>query len=341
MFALSVTRVKNSMGLLRLSRPLSVLFLSAFSAVAVAAEHDAAAWLERMIRSAHQLNYTGTFVYQQNGSLQSMKIIHAVSENGERERLVSLTGPNREVIRTRERVTCFLPEDSSIVMEHAAGTPRPHLPLNLPSDLDPLRDFYDIHLEGEDRIAGLTARKVVIAPRDVYRYGHSFWVATDSGLLLRAEVVNENGEIVEQVMFTSLEMHESIPEAQLQPQFSGKAKVLQLGRESQKKNLPAPPQNGWQVGELPPGFSRQLQRTYSLPGKQSPVQHHVYSDGLASVSVFVEKRGAEGTAFTGGSAMGGVNAYGRLLGEYSVTVVGEVPPVTVRQIAESLEQVQP
>ncbi|MFO7592946.1 MAG: MucB/RseB C-terminal domain-containing protein [Pseudomonadota bacterium] len=316
--------------------------MSVFSAAVMAAEHDAAAWLERMIRSAHQLNYTGTFVYQQNGSLQSMKIIHAVSENGERERLVSLTGPSREVIRNRAGVTCFLPEDSSIAMEHSPGAQRPRLPLNLPSDLDPLREFYEIHLEGEDRIAGLSARKVVIVPRDVYRYGHSFWVAIDSGLLLRAEVVNEKGEIVEQVMFTSLEMHESIPESQLQPQFSGKAKVLQLGRKSQPNKRPKPAHTEWQVSKLPTGFSQRLLRTYLPPGKQHPVQHHVYSDGLASVSVFIERHGDEGgVAFTGGSAMGGVNAYGRLLDEYSVTVVGEVPPVTVRQIAESLRRVQP
>lgn len=337
----SATRVNNCMRLLRRSHPLYMLLVTAFSAAVAAAEHDAAAWLERMVRSAHQLNYIGTFVYQQNGTLQSMKIVHAVSEKGETERLVSLSGPNREVIRNRERVTCYLPEDSSIVMEHVGGAPRPHLPLNLPSDLEPLREFYDIHLEGEDRIAGLTARKVVIAPRDSYRYGQSFWVATDSGLLLRAEVINEKGEIVEQVMFTSLEMRESIPESQLQPQFTGKATALQLGAESRKAEPPTSAQPGWEVPKLPAGFSQRLQRTYLLPGKQHPVQHYVYSDGLASVSVFIEKQSEEKTAFTGDSAMGGVNAYGRRLGEYSVTVVGEVPPVTVKQIAESLKQVQP
>ena len=328
------------MALLSRRTPLTLFLLTVFSAAAQAAEHDAADWLERMIRSSHQLNYSGTFVYQQNGSLQSMKIIHAVNEDGERERLVSLTGPTREVIRNRERVTCFLPEDSSIVVEHA-GSPPP-FPMQLPSDLEPLRKYYDIHLEGEDRIAGLTARKVVIAPRDSYRYGQTFWVAKDSGLLLRAEVINEKGEIVEQVMFTSLEMHDDIPDSQLEPQVSGKAKVLHLnGQPLQAKDVDVRQHESWSVSALPPGFSQQLQRNHFLPDKKYPVEHHVYSDGLASVSVFIERHSKDDDAFVGGSAMGGVNAYGRIMGDHSVTVVGEVPPVTVKQIAESLQQVNP
>lgn len=327
------------MPLLRKSHPLMLLLLALLPAVAFSADDDAIDWLERMIRSAHQLNYTGTFVYQQGGSLQSMKIIHAVSERGERERLVSLTGPSREVIRDRDRVTCYLPEDSSIVVEATAGTPRP-FPLKLPEELGGIRQYYEIRLADEARIAGLSARKVVIEPRDNYRYGQNFWVATDTGLLLRAETVNEEGEVIEQLMYTSLEMHEAIPESELTPQFSANATVVQLEREPDTSRLPASQQQNWQVLELPPGFSQKLQRNHFLPHKLSPVEHHVYSDGLASVSVFVEQRGDNEYALNGASAMGGVNAYGRILDEHAVTVVGEVPPITVEQIARSLQPIQ-
>lgn len=326
------------MRLMRIERSLMAVLLVLLPAVANAAEHDAAAWLERMIRASHQLNYSGTFVYQQDGILQSMKIIHAVNETGEQERLISLSGPSREVIRNRERVTCILPEDAPIVVEHA-GTPRP-FPVKLPNELEPLRQYYDIRLEGEDRIAGLQARKVVIAPRDRYRYGQRFWLAGDNGLLLRAEVVNEKGEIIEQVMFTSLEVHEAIPESLLRPQISDNSRVVQLERKPLQQ-LPQSQQEKWRATDLPPGFSQQLQRNHYLPEKQFPVEHHLYSDGLASVSVFIEKRSEDENAFVGASAMGGVNAYGQVFGEHSVTVVGEVPPVTVKQIAESIRRVEP
>lgn len=314
--------------------------LTLLSPLAQAGEHDAAAWLERMIRSAHQLNYTGTFVYQQDdGSLQSMKIIHAVNDSGERERLISLTGPSREVVRDRERVTCILPEDEPIVVEHT-GTPRP-FPVTLPRELEPLRDYYSIRLEGEERVAGLPARKVVIAPRDGYRYGQHFWLAADSGLLLRADVVNEEGKIVEQVMFTSLEVHEQIPASMLEPEQKGDSRVVELQRKPEPPAVPGKGTPLWRVADLPPGFSQQLQRNHYLPEKKFPVEHHVYSDGLASVSVFIEKREEDTNAFIGASSMGGVNAYGRVLDSHTVTVLGEVPPLTVERIARSLEKVEP
>jgi sigma-E factor negative regulatory protein RseB len=312
--------------------------LGGVSGIALATEQDAATWLERMVRSAHQLNYTGTLVYQQGGSLQSMKIVHAVSDKGEQERLVSLSGPSREVLRNRDRVTCILPKDTPIVVEHV-GTQRP-FPVKLPRDLEPLREHYDIHLSGEDRIAGLKARKVVIVPKDRFRYGQNFWLAENNGLLLRAEVINEKGKIVEQVMFTSLQTMDSIPEEMLQPKSTANAKVLHL-QHKPEKNAPVDSRAKWQVVNLPPGFTQQLQRNHYLQDKKYPVEHHVYSDGLASVSVFIERHDEDEDAFVGASNMGGVNAYGRILGEHSVTVVGEVPPVTVKQIAESLQAVQP
>jgi len=320
------------------ARLLLALMLGGVSTVSLAADQDdATRWLERMVRSAHQLNYTGTFVYQQDGSLQSMKIIHAVSDNGERERLVSLTGPNREVIRNRDRVTCILPEDSPIVVEHV-GAQRP-FPVKLPTDLRPLSKYYDIHLDGEDRIAGIEARKVVIVPRDHYRYGQNFWLAEDNGLLLRAEVLNEKGQIIEQVMFTSLQTLDSVPDALLQPKATADTRILHLKNKPSGKALDDT-EVKWRVATLPPGFSQQLHRIHYLPEKKYPVEHHVYSDGLASVSVFIERRAEDTDAFVGASSMGGVNAYGRILGDHSVTVVGEVPPATVKQIAESLQAVQ-
>jgi sigma-E factor negative regulatory protein RseB len=141
-------------------------------------------------------------------------------------------------------------------------------------------------------------------------------------------------------MFTSLTLHDAIPDAQLEPQVPGKAKVLHLnGQPVQAKGVDIKRHESWNVSALPPGFSQQLQRNHFLPDKKYPVEHHVYSDGLASVSVFIERHSEDDDAFVGGSAMGGVNAYGRIMGDHSVTVVGEVPPVTVKQIAESLRQV--
>jgi sigma-E factor negative regulatory protein RseB len=303
-----------------------------FSPQLVAAD-DVAAWLERMIQAAHQLNYTGTFVYQEGGSLQTMRIIHAVDESGEHERLVSLSGSPREVIRDHDKVTCILPEDSSMVVEHA-GPPR-SFPVIQPAALDTLRQYYDFRLQGGDRIAGLNAHQISIIPRDQYRYGQNIWLAEENGLLLRAEVVNEQGKIVEQVMFTSLELHERIPPAMLEPQTENPGQILELNRASEAVPL-ADGQVRWQVDTLPPGFQQDVERLHYLPHKSKPVEHHLYSDGLSSVSVFIEEGDEGESGFVATPGMGGINAYRRRLDGFLATVVGEVPPVTVKQIAESI-----
>lgn len=300
----------------------------------VAAADTVAAWLERMIQASHSLNYTGTFVYQQSGSLQTMQIIHSVDEGGEHERLVSLSGPAREVIREHDKVTCLLPKDSSMVVEHAR--PPRSFPLIQPALIEPLRQYYEFKELGSDRIAGLKARQIAIIPRDQFRYGQNIWLSEENGLLLRAEVLDEKGEIVEQVMFTSLELHDKISSDMLAPQTKNPGQIVELNQGTESP-IPAEGQARWLVTALPPGFRQDVERLHYLPHKSQPVEHHLYTDGLASVSVFIEKADEGESGFLGSSRMGGVNAYGRRLDGHLATVVGEVPPVTVKQIAESIQ----
>lgn len=296
---------------------------------------EVASWFERMVQAAHQLNYTGTFVYQQGNTLQTMHIVHAVDKDGEHERLVSLSGPAREVIREHDKVTCILPKEGPMVVEHA-GPPRP-FPRIPPDNLDKLRRYYDIRVLGSERIAGMKARKISIVPRDEYRYGQNIWLAEDNGLLLRTEVVNEKGHMVEQVMFTSLELKDKIPPAMLESQTDNPAKIIELPRQKPQPKTPTDTQVHWQVTDLPPGFNQDMERQHYLPHKSQPVEHHLYSDGLASVSVFVESEDSDDKGFVGSSRMGGVNAYGRRIDDHLVTVVGEVPLVTVKRMAESIK----
>jgi sigma-E factor negative regulatory protein RseB len=336
MFVSSAIRLASKMRAGRAAHLTFLICLGGFFPPHVAAADTVAAWLERMVQAAHQLNYTGTFVYQQGGSLQTMRIIHSADDAGEHERLVSLSGDPREVIREHDKVTCLLPEDSSMVVDHAG--PSRSFPIIQPSHIEPLRQYYDFKELGSDRIAGLKARHIAIIPRDQYRYGQNMWLGEDSGLLLRAEVLDEQGQIVEQVMFTSLELHEKIPPEMLAPQTKNPGQIVELGHESESVAL-AEGQTRWQVAALPPGFHQDIERLHYLPHKSQPVEHHLYSDGLASVSVFIEKVEDGDSGFIGTSRMGGVNAYGRRMDGYLATVVGEVPPATVKQIAESIQTI--
>src|SRR5262249_11103428 len=79
-----------------------------------------------------------------------------------------------------------------------------------------------------------------------------------------------------------------------------------------------------------------------MPGSDDPVAHLVYSDGLATVSVFVERRVLQAPAALspppapGVAQVGSSSAFSTVREGSKVTAVGEVPPETVKSIANSV-----
>lgn len=299
---------------------------------------DARVWLERMSRAAHTLNYDGTFIYEHNNHMQTMRIIHASEDGAERERLVTLSGPSREVVRNEDTVTCILPDNNSVVVEKSGPT-RPFL-ISVPEQLDQLQAYYRFELGGKERIAGRTAQKIKVKPRDIYRYGHRLWVDEQVGLLLKSELLNEDGLIVEQVLFTSLDLLDSVPAALLQPQTEGKDLVWHRRKRGHRGDQPVPQGSGWRVAKLPPAFDKDIHRKHFMSARNAEVEHMVFSDGLASVSVFIEAHDPDDDTLLGHMRMGAINTFARTIGGHRVTVVGEVPAATVRLIGESIERIE-
>jgi len=291
-------------------------------------------WLKKMHSAAHSLNYEGIFVYGQHNQLSSMKIIHSVNKTGERERLISMDGSGREVIRDNNKVTCYLPDSNSMVVEKSR--PRSNFPPSFPIDLQLLQKNYHLSLDGKGKVAGYLSQKINMLPKDKFRYGYHLWVEEKTGLLLKTHLVVEDDTPVEQFVFTQLRFHDQIPEALLQPGIDSS----QFNRyETPEKKLPvkANVETNWQVKQLPSGFQSDMQRMTTLPENLMPVEHLIFTDGLATVSVFIEEMMDSENNLRGGSHMGAVHAFGRELNDYYVTVIGEVPYVTVKMIGESLE----
>ncbi|MGE0080623.1 MAG: MucB/RseB C-terminal domain-containing protein [Thiohalomonadaceae bacterium] len=300
---------------------------------------DARDWLSRMSRAAHALNYQGTFVYEHMGSMQSMKIFHGADAGGERERLVTLDGVSREVIRDNDKVTCILPDDKAVVVD-ATGPSRP-FPINLPTRLEQLDDYYDAEVAGAERVAGHAAQKIVIRPRDGYRYGQNVWLEQGTALLLKSELVDENGKAVERLMFTELEVHANpLPPALFEPQAAGADMVWYTREQEAAADAKDSPAQSWRVESLPPGFRHEGRRFHRLPTMTRPVEHLVYSDGLASVSVFIEQKNGD-SEFMGSSRKGAVNVYAREHEGHRIMVIGEVPAATVRLIGDSVMRAEP
>jgi sigma-E factor negative regulatory protein RseB len=301
-----------------------------------AAEGDALHWLDRMSQAVQQRNYVGTFVYLHNGRMETMRVVHRRDHEGERERLYSLTGVAREVLRDNEKVTCILPDQESVMV--SASKPRSPLRSKWLQDLDRLTQFYDIRLDGEDRIIGRLARVIDVLPRDRYRYGHRLWLDVESDLMLKSMVQDEQGRTVEQMMFTELELPASISDADLQPALSGQDFTWQDHRDGGDAAAVELADVRWEVGRLPQGFVLQHHNHYVRPAPAPMMEHLVYGDGLATVSVYIEAVAPGDETFEGGSRRGAVNAFGTLVDDYQVTTVGEVPAEAVELIGRSVRR---
>jgi sigma-E factor negative regulatory protein RseB len=323
-----------------LPRPLLGAALALLTAAHVAAEEgmpaeggtEALTWLDRMAQASRELNYDGIFVYRHGNEMETMRVIHRGGEGGELERLVSLNGAPREVLRDASQVTCIRTDNRSVMIgpSHSRGV----LASVFRDSESRFTDHYDLRLLGRDRVAGRTARKLAITPRDAYRYGYLLWLHEDTGFPLRSELRHPDGTPLEQLVYTTLRFPDRIPDRLLEPSVSGDNFVwLKAEASDSATPPPTPAATEWRVGWLPEGFRiRQAVRDPVVYDRR-PVHHMVYSDGLASFSVYLERLESEPDSFEGSSRMGAVNAFGRVVDGHQVTVVGEVPLETVRRVA--------
>ena len=288
--------------------------------------------INQMSGANHELNYEGVFIYRRQGKMDTMRIIHKVDENGVQERIVSLTGFAREVIRDRNSVTCILPDDESVMVEKSS--PRQFKISQLPEQISKVSEFYIFSIAGQDRVANRPAWVVDILPKDDYRFGYQLWIDLESKLLLKSELKNKEGIVLEQFFFAKLQIVEEIPDEWLEPEISG---VGYTWHDNSSEDSPVHKGDiSWKATWMPDGFAMSDQEKQSVDENQMPVEHLMYSDGLALVSVFVEKLDKPENIVTGPSSMGGVNTFSTMTDSYLITAIGEVPRDTVKLFAKSV-----
>ena len=290
--------------------------------------------INQMSQAARLLNYDGTFVYSRGDRMDTMRIIHKATDEGEHERLISLTGFAREVIRDNRSVTCIFPDNQAVMVEKSR--PRQLLSGQLPEPIEKIAEFYDFSVAGIERVAGRSTQVVNILPVDDYRYGYQLWIDEGTQLLLKSELKDRQGKPLEQIMFTQIDIDSNVPDKLLEPEISGTGYTWYNNASDE-----APVNSGnsdWKVTWMPKGFKmKDHEKQVTLTGT-SPVDHMVYTDGLAIVSVFVERLNNDPDVMKGPSNLGGVNAFAVLANGYQITAVGEVPQETVQLMANSVTQ---
>ena len=294
---------------------------------------DAAAWLKKIYRASQTLSYSGTFVYRQGDRSESSRITRVVDAGGDVEKLEALDGVRREVVRNGEEVKCYLPDSKVVKVDRRSI--HPSFPALLPAQSASLAEQYAVTKEETARIAGYDCQAIALKPRDEFRYGYKLWADTVTGMLLKARIVNEKGEAVEEFTFTQLSIGGNMGRAKVRSAFAGESRRWRV------ENAGVVPANlarsGWTVNAGIPGFQKVIEVKRQLRQSQR-VSQIVYSDGLAAVSIFIEPlEMRREPVHPGLSSMGAVNIFTRELANHVVTVVGEAPPKTVRQIADTVE----
>lgn len=288
--------------------------------------------LNKMNQTLEMSNYEGTFVFMHNGSVETMRIVHGYNSDGVKEKLVSLTGDAREVIRDQDVLTCIWPREKIVVIETARA--QHGIPSSLPEDMLELASNYQLAEVGKARVAGYDCTIVRFKPLDEFRYGHELCVNPVYGMLLKTKTFDTNGKAIENMMFTSFRMLESTPDNLFEPSvelkdYTWKTASVELNGELQ-------PDRAWKIKDLPPGFSLRSVTRRLMSASDKPVQHMVLTDGLASISVFISEVEKPRQNYQGAHTKGVINAYARDLNEHQITVVGEVPEGTVKMIGSSI-----
>lgn len=289
-----------------------------------------------MSKALTKLNYEGSFVHIQNDNLESMSIVHSNDNGGELEYMLSLNGEAREIFRNRSLVTCIWPGTNSVIVSDSKA--RQILP-NVDESLTN-SDAYQLTMGKSDRVAGRETYVVEIKPKDHYRYGYRFWIDKDTKMLLRSMLLESNDNTVEQVMFTNI----SYPESISADRFETPDELVETvkTRPASKAALVSDGQNRVNFEVLPMGYTEITETYQAMPLNNRPMSHVMLSDGMASVSVYVEyidKPTQSGVAL-GVSTMGAMNAFTRSLDAALITVVGEVPSATVETIAHAVRLVE-
>ncbi len=296
-------------------------------------------WLLRMHEAAmKKRSYIGTLVQSSPQTMSSARIWHACDGNQQMERVETLTGVPRSTFRHNDKLVTFMPEAKIVRVEkreQIGGFPEVLKPGtgNIP-------EFYSVKALGAERIAGLDADVVQLLPKDQLRFGYRIWTDKKSSLVLKMQTLDAGGSVIEQAAFSELQMDAPVKMEKL-AQMMAATDGYKVEQTAITKTTAAA--EGWALKSPVPGFkplSCYKRANSSAPGDAAPQQtlQWIFSDGLATVSLFVEDYDKTRHTQEGLISSGATHTLLKRMNEFWLTAVGEVPPQTLKSFAQGLER---
>lgn len=294
-------------------------------------------WLMRMHEASRRRAYVGTFVVSAGGAMSSARIWHVCDGEQQIERVESLTGAPRSTFRRNEQVMTFLPESRVVVAEKRESLGL--FPNLLQSNDSSIAQYYRARVTGRERVAGFEADVVNLRPEDGWRFGYRIWAEKRTGLMIKLQTLDGDGQVLEQAAFSELQLDVPVSMARL-TRMMGNTDGYQIEKPEMVKTTAAA--EGWVLKNAVPGFKSMSCYKRSVGAaadtRQEGTLQWIFSDGLASVSLFVEAFDARRHAQPGALAIGATHTLTRRVGDWWLTAVGEVPAQTLAAFAQGLER---
>lgn len=308
-----------------------ILLLGALFVVApvMADSREPGEWLNRMGVALQTSSYEGTVIRIRDSETEVLKVVHTIADGVIREKVVAQEGNGLEIIRNGNEVHCILPDRKSVLVEEWDN--QSTLFSTLPSSEIRFGNEYDVSIVREDRVAGRQTNLLAIRPHDGYRYGYRIWLDLETGFPLQTQLIADDGSAIEQIKFADISLNQEIHASALAPSHSTEN---YRWFDQPARHVTRSVETDWASEDLPKGFHAVSMHEEKMAGSDEFVTHIIYSDGLANVSVFIAPH-SKGSS-QGPSSVGGSNSYSSLVGDHHVTAVGEVPALTVEQIATTM-----
>ena len=298
-------------------------------------------WLLRMHEASKNQSYIGTFVVSAGGNMSSAKIWHMCEGKQQVERVETLTGAPRSIFRHNNQVVTFLPD-------HKLARSEKRESLGLFSELfksadSRITDFYKFRQEGIERVAGVDADIVTLVPKDNLRFGYRVWTERKNGLVVKLQTLDADGSVLEQAAFSELQLDAPLKTEKIL-QMMGRTDGYRVEKPVLVKTSASA--EGWELKTPVAGFNpmscyrRPVSATSptasSVPGEGQ--LQWIFSDGLASVSIFVEPLDRQRHVRESSLSLGATQTMTKQLDPYWITLVGEVPLATLKLFASGLER---
>lgn len=297
-------------------------------------------WLDKMSRASRELDYFGVFSYEHGASNQTLRVIHVVRDGLEYERLMHMDGEPHEIIRKGHPVNCI--HSGARLMRTDGRQIRRNLAERFGADYQELQSYYQIALAGEERVAGRRAVKILMRANDDYRHSYVLSIDTNTGLLLRSLMHDNQGRILERFQFSIIAAGVPIEASMLEAETPNP--IIVTNHHPEPGTQPEPEAQGQRVIDflnfqwLPRGFIR-------VESIEPSFESMTFSDGLAVFTVYLERVPLDIGDIDGWAQQGGTMALSRRLlpplQEVVLTVVGELPLLTIERVSANAQVILP